>query len=62
MKSDRWIILNDYIMNDAGGSNAPCGVIQAANEFMIAENWEMIYLAFHVYMFCGVVLRRAGRS
>jgi len=55
-----WIIINDYIMNDAEGSNAPYGVVQATNQFMIANNWEMIYFAFHVYMYCDVVLRRVG--
>ena len=54
------IILNDYIMNEAGYSNAPYGVIQATNEFMIAENWEMIYLALQSTMYCDVVLRKAG--
>ena len=32
-------------MSKAAFSNAAYGVIQATNEFMIAENWEMIYFA-----------------
>lgn len=60
IKDDGWIILNDYIMNEAGFSNAAYGVIQATNEFMIAENWEMIYFAFQSYMYCDVVLRKAS--
>lgn len=62
IKDDGWIILNDYIMNEAGFSNAAYGVIQATNEFMIAENWEMIYFAFQSYMYCDVVLRKASTA
>lgn len=62
IRDDGWIILNDYIMNEAGFSNAPYGVIQATNEFMIAENWEMIYFAFQSYMYCDVVLRKASTA
>lgn len=62
IKDDGYIILNDYIMNDVEASNAAYGVIHAANEFMIAENWEMIYFAFHSYMYCDVVLRKAGAA
>lgn len=60
IKDDGWIILNDYVMADAVTGNVPYGVIQATNEFMIAENWEMIYFALQHYMFCDVVLRKAG--
>ena len=60
IRDDGFIILNDYIMNEAGFSNAPYGVIQATNEFMISENWEMVYLAFQPYMYCDVVLRKAA--
>jgi len=59
VRTDGWIILNDYVMTDLAGGNAPYGVIQATNEFMIDEGWEMIYLAFHAYMYCDVVLRKA---
>jgi hypothetical protein len=62
IRDDGWIILNDYIMNEAGFSNAAYGVIQATNEFMIAENWEMIYFAFQSYMYCDVVLRKASTA
>jgi hypothetical protein len=47
--------MNDYIMRDLGGEY---GVIHATNEFMIAENWEMIYFALEQNMFCDVVLRK----
>jgi hypothetical protein len=56
---DGLIILNDYIMTAAGYDNVPYGVIQATNEFMVRENWEMIYFALHNYMYCDVVLRKA---
>jgi hypothetical protein len=62
VKYDGSIILNDYIMNDVGFSDAPYGVIHAVNEFMIAENWEMTYLAFHSHMYCDVVLRKAATA
>ncbi|HEX3400664.1 MAG TPA: class I SAM-dependent methyltransferase [Acetobacteraceae bacterium] len=60
IKDDGLIMLNDYIMSDAGLSNAVYGVIHATNEFMITENWEMIYFAFHSQMYCDVVLRKAS--
>lgn len=59
---DGIIILNDYIMNEAGFSNAAYGVIQETNEFMIAENWEMMYFAFQSYMYCDVVLRKTSSA
>jgi hypothetical protein len=55
-----WIILNDYTMgNIKFGGFKRFGVIQAAHEFMMAEGWEMIYLALHPNMYCDVALRRA---
>jgi hypothetical protein len=57
---DGYIILNDYIMNEVGFSNAPYGVAQATNEFMIENDWEMMYFALHEYMYCDVVLRKFG--
>lgn len=62
IKDDGLIILNDYTMTEAGYSNTPYGVIQAANEFMITENWEMAYFALEPYMYCDVALRKAGSS
>lgn len=55
MKPGGTLIMNDYIMADAGG---PYGVVQATNEFMIAENWEMIYFALEPNMYCDAVLRK----
>jgi len=52
-----WIILNDYIMQDYL-TNTPYGVVQAANDFMIEEGWEMIYFCLHTGMYCDVVIRK----
>jgi len=52
-----WIILNDYTMVD-WLTGEQYGVIQATNEFMIDEKWEMIYFALHNGMFCDVALRK----
>ena len=55
MRPDGTLILNDYVLYDSTG---PYGVVPAANEFMIAENWEMIYFALEPSMYCDVVLRK----
>ncbi len=59
LHEDGILIANDYTMVEVGLSGEPYGVIQAVNEFMIAENWEMIYFALQNYMYCDVALRRA---
>jgi len=56
---DGWIIMNDYIMRD---HNGPYGVIQATNEFMIEEDWEMIFFCLQDQMYCDVVLRRRAAA
>jgi hypothetical protein len=58
IKDDGLIIMNDYVMNEVGFSNAPYGVIQATNEFMITDDYEMIYFALQNYMYCDVVIRK----
>jgi len=61
VKPAGWIILNDYTMGNVTGNGFKrFGVIQAAHEFMIAENWEMGYLALHPSMYCDIALRRAA--
>jgi hypothetical protein len=52
-----WIILNDYIMAD-WLTNDPYGVVQATNEFMVREGWEMRFFALHTGMFCDVALTK----
>jgi hypothetical protein len=34
------------------------GVVQAVNEFALADDWELLYLALEPEMYCDVVLRR----
>ncbi len=51
------IIMNDYIMFDKF-TNKDYGVIQATNEFMIDNNFEMLYFALHQDMFCDVVIKK----
>jgi hypothetical protein len=52
-----WILLNDYTLYDVV-SETPYGVVQAAHEFMLAEGWEMKFLALHPLMFCDIALRK----
>lgn len=52
-----WIILDDYIMVD-WITNTTYGVVQAVNEFMIQERWEMVYFALNNEMFCNVAIRK----
>lgn len=61
IKDTGYIILNDYTLVDPF-MITPYGVIQATNEFMIEENWEMIYFALEKNMFCDVVLRKLRRQ
>lgn len=58
VRPDGWIILNDYVMSEAIAGGGEYGVVHATNEFMITHDWEMIYFAFQVWMYCDVVLRR----
>jgi hypothetical protein len=58
VRPDGYIILNDYILVDHLGATVPYGVIYAAHEFMIQQNWGMQYFALQTTMFCDVVLRR----
>lgn len=52
------IIMNDYTFLENVGSKNEYGVIQATHEFMLAEDWEMTYLALERHMFCDVALRK----
>jgi hypothetical protein len=40
VRPDGWIVLNDYVPLEIGGSNMPYGVIQAAHEFMVEADYE----------------------
>jgi len=57
MSSDGYIIMNDYLMED-WLTHTPYGVVQATNEFMIRENWELIYFALEGGMFCDVAIKK----
>lgn len=59
VRSDGYLVLNDYILVDGLGANVPYGVIYAAHEFMIQQNWAMQFFALQTCMFCDIVLRRA---
>lgn len=52
------MILNDYTFLENVGSKAEYGVIQATHEFMIAEGWEMRFLALEGHMFCDVLITK----
>ena len=58
IRSDGWLVLNDYTPCPIGFSDVPYGVIQACHEFMIDEDWEMTHLALAWAMYCDVVLRK----
>ncbi|HXA24056.1 MAG TPA: hypothetical protein VNW90_17355 [Acetobacteraceae bacterium] len=49
-------------MSKAAFSYAAYGVIQPTNEFMIAEDWEMIYFAWQPYVYCDVALCTVGNT
>lgn len=57
IKPDGWLVINDYILIDQLGVQAPYGVIYATNEFMLEHRWAMQYFALQSHMFCDVVLR-----
>jgi hypothetical protein len=59
VRADGWVVMNDYIPADTF-SNEPLGVIQATNEFMVENEWEMVYFALAPVMYCDVALRRVG--
>lgn len=58
LKEGGIIIMNDYIMFDHI-ARTDYGVVQATNEFMIENKFEMIYFAFHPQLFCDVAIRKA---
>jgi hypothetical protein len=60
VKPHGWIVMNDYVPADTF-SDEPLGVIQATNEFMAREGWEMAYFALAPIMYCDVGLRRTGQ-
>lgn len=57
LKVNGYIVMNDYIMYDHF-TKEDYGVVQATNEFMIANNFEMLFFALHPDMFCDVMIRK----
>lgn len=57
IKENGLIIMNDYIMFDHF-TKEKYGVVQATNEFIIENNYEMLFFALHPNMFCDVVIRK----
>jgi hypothetical protein len=52
-----WIVLGDYALNNVV-SETRYGVIHAAHEFILAEGWEMKFLALHLLMSCDIALQK----
>jgi len=61
LKPDGLAVLNDYVFFDHNGM-APYGVIQAANEFIVENDWEVRYFALHPEMFCDIVIARRSAT
>ncbi|RYM34015.1 class I SAM-dependent methyltransferase [Brumimicrobium glaciale] len=57
LKSGGIIIMNDYIEYDHF-TKEDYGVVQATNEFMTNNNFEMLFFALHPNMFCDVMLQQ----
>jgi len=57
LKSNGYIIMNDYIMYDHF-TKEDYGVVHATNEFIIDNGFEMLFFALHPGMFCDVVIRK----
>jgi ubiquinone/menaquinone biosynthesis C-methylase UbiE len=57
LKDGGMLVMNDYISFDHF-TKEEYGVVPATNEFMIENNFEMIYFALHPEMFCDVVIRK----
>ncbi|NTW31665.1 MAG: class I SAM-dependent methyltransferase [Bacteroidetes bacterium] len=57
IKETGLIIMNDYIMYDHF-TKEKYGVVQATNEFMVENNYEMLFFALHPDMFCDVVIKK----
>lgn len=51
------LVFNDYIFWSHRELES-YGVVQAVNEFCLAEDWELVYLALHPEMYQDVVLRK----
>lgn len=57
LKEQAIVQFNDYTLFDQNAL-MPFGVPKAVHEFMIAEDFEMLYLCLHPQGFCDVVLKK----
>lgn len=57
VKNNGLIILNDYIMYDHR-TYAEYGVVQAANEFIVKNGWEVVAFALQYEMYSDIAIRR----
>jgi hypothetical protein len=62
VKPDGYIIFNDYAMYNHLCEDGALGVVQAANEFIIENDYEILYYAFQHQMFCDVAVRKIGAA
>ena len=59
IKDNGIIQFNDYTLFDCFAF-IPYGVPKAVHEFMLAENYELLFLCLHQQFFCDVVVRKVG--
>lgn len=59
LKRDGVIVFNDYVMYDHH-ANIHYGVVRAANELIVQENWRVVGFAFQNEMFCDLAVTRAS--
>ena len=57
VKTGGFLVLNDYVFW-SHRELEPYGVVQAVNEFCLANDWELLYLALHPELHNDVVLRK----
>jgi ubiquinone/menaquinone biosynthesis C-methylase UbiE len=57
LKPNGYLVMNDYIMFDHI-TKEEYGVVQATNEFITENNYEMLFFALHPEMFCDVLIRK----
>ncbi len=57
VKDGGFLVFNDYA-TWSPTSMSHCGVAKAVNEFCIANDWELVYLAFQTMMYNDVAIRR----
>ena len=59
LKDEGMIVLNDYKMFDHY-NYVPYGVVQAVNEFIVRNNWQVCGFALQRDLFCDIAIRRSG--